>query len=741
MPPATELLEAAIRLDQKVLIKSDDAGALHFLGILSLDPRHIGDARQGHEVVLTAAGTSVLFVAAESIKTALHGDSDGARAVLADWKPQSDLEQLIVLLVQAWLDTASSSLTRVDEFIRQTTFSRDISARSYLKLMTWALERGGTLAARPYYDLALEYSSGQLSQAIHSVGSAFGADARIYFKPPTSELVSYSSITDSVYETAYDQFYRDARRQFTSPFTRTWGADPHTNPIRLRAAELQAGWTGAYWALQKVWRLKASILLINSDQPVERADAIAAWALSGGARPGSLVDANEQYLTEELIAKIFREDLKSGNRISESDWVGMCSAIWDELPNDLIISLIDTLRVERTSEDALLFDITDAPTRLFASLSRADSKTWLDRFRDLDPEEQLSVALTLNVSEATALPASARYSLRRMLLEVLERTAERGNTYNFPNLTTLAALLLDEDPGSSDIARFQQLLPHSRAAEVAALAAAIVPEPLLEECLIAGKQELKDQLAENRAGRWTKRIDSIPLQIAQCMVSLKRIDESAIRLIVDLANSPFTSSDDIIDAIASLSWLVDTEILSPNHPDLGAISFKTNLSPIDRYWTGRDDLRAINASIAGLLARLPVSRVDAMNSLIVSTRDPDINVRLYAVSQLASAALSVEGLETAVDAALLGAVFDPDSRVQAAAVRGIPLISDNSVRRLAWERVVREWEISHRRVRVAAARTLARTSSEDPSGNLRDQILGLAESDRSLNVRAAVRNE
>ncbi len=738
MPPATELIEAAIRLDQRVLRKSDDAGALHFLGILSLDPRHIGDVRQGHEVVLPTDGTSVLFVVAEAIKTALHGDPGSARSTLADWKPQDTLEQLLVLLVQAWLDTASSSLTDVDEFIRQATFSRDIAARTYLKLMTWALERGGTLAARPYYNLALEHSSGQLSQAIHSVGSAFGADTRVYFKPPTSELVSYSSITDSVYETAYEQFYRDARRQFTSPFTRTWGADPHTNPIRLRAAELQAGWTGAYWTLQKVWRLKASILLINSDQPEERADAISAWALSGGARPGSLVDANEQYLTRELIAKIFQEDLKSGNRISASDWVGMCSAIWDELPNDLILALIDTLRIEGTSEDGPLFEITDASTRLFASLSRADPVSWLDRFRDLDLEQQLSVALVLNVTEATALPTAARHRLRRMLLEIFERTAEAGNDYSFPSLTTLAALLAEDGSSSSDITRFQQLLPHSRAAEVAVVAAAIVPERLLEECLNSSKQVLEDQLAENRAGRWTKRIDSIPLQIAQCMVSLKRIDDSAIRLIVDLVISPFTSSDDIIDAVASLSWLIDMGILSPNHPDLSAISSKTNLSPIDRFWTGRNDLRAINASVAGLLARLPVSRVGAINSLVVSTRDPDINVRLYAVSQLASGALSIEGLETAVDAALLGAVFDPENRVQAAAVKGIPLISDDSVRRLAWERVVSEWEISHRRVRMAAARTLARKSSEDPSGNLRDQILGLAESDRSLNVRAAV---
>ncbi len=254
MTESANLIEAAIKFDESALIKSGDTGAKHFVGVLRLDPRHLSDntdppGRIANEIEVDFA--SLLFMVAESIRQVINGREDLARNILADLKYSENVENLLILLVKAWLPGGSTTLAEIDKYLTKVDVDSDLKSRVYMKLMTWELEaRGNVLDAAQYYDRAVENASGGLQQALYGVGETFGRETRLFFHPATEALDTYSWIIDSVSNASADELVRMARKQI-SPFSRTFGGDPRAVPMPIRAAELQGGWAGAYWVLEE----------------------------------------------------------------------------------------------------------------------------------------------------------------------------------------------------------------------------------------------------------------------------------------------------------------------------------------------------------------------------------------------------------------------------------------------------------------------------------------------------------
>ncbi|MFC7673287.1 HEAT repeat domain-containing protein [Mycolicibacterium sp. GCM10028919] len=742
MADPTHLIEAAIRLDEGLLMKSGDAGAKHFAGVLRLDPRHLSDntdppGRISNEIEVNFS--SLLFMVAESIRQVIVGREDVARKILADLDSSAAIERILIMLVQAWVPGGATTLAEIDEYVRGANIDPDLRSRIYMKLMTWELEaRGRGPQASEYYDRAIENASEGLQQALYGVGETFGREMRLFVRPATDAVDTYSWIINSVSNASADELVRMARKQI-SPFGRTFGGDPSAVPMPVRAAELQGGWAGAYWVLERIWRVKASIILVNSRDPAERADAITHWVLSGGSRLRELVDENENILSRQLVSKVLVDDLKLGARVKHDDWVELCLALWDELPSEVSSDLIHTVPIPAWTYERSAPARENKSVVLFTALSSIDPGRWIERYDSIKPAQRLTVCLALSARQATALPVRLR---REVLTTLLAYCGEPQQYASSPDVVeTLAALVAELPDDAPERGAFIDILPAEFAAEIGVRYPQLTTADRIREELTGTVLRIQQQLEQNQRGQWSTFGTSLASEVARCLVALQSSDRQAIDTIVDFATAPASAANDVIDAVNALSWLADAGLLG----SLGAIEsrlpYRVDVSPVDKMWTGRDDMRAINAAIAGLHARLSDSRREAIALLVASTRDPDPQVRRLAMNQFDGTHLALGSLEASVDAAILGAVYDPDFRVQASALRAIRSISDQLVAEIAWARVASVWDGAHRLVRVSAAGMAAKQRyTEEPIERLREDVLRLASADRSFQVRRAAGN-
>lgn len=743
------LVEAAIRFDEQALASSEDPGALHFLGMLKLDQRHIhfrseADSRLPEQMRranrVAVDESSVLFMLAEAVRNVMVGKSVDAESIFTGLESTKGIDRVLVLLIKAWLYPSVDALQAVDRYTRSLKkLSNDIVSRVYLKLMAWALEVSGTTGlAGEYYDRALKTASSELKRALYGVGQVFNRETR-YFYPPTEDpLVTYSWITDSVSSAAANDVFRQAKDRL-APFSRTFGADPRTVPEPVRAAELQAGWIGAYWVLAYVWRIKASILLVNSRDREEIASAITAWVLSGGPELSRLISENENVLTKDLISKILVEDLKSGARVQFDDWVDVCLPIWHELPSAISSDFISSVKIQPWDPKNILPPQQDKAITLFNLLSRVDQAGWVERFKTLRSKRRLTVCLGLSADQVAEMPRDVKKGVRRSLLEYLGQLREY--TAEPQSYLTAAALVSELRDDSAERSQFFELLPAEYAADVAIIFPSLISREKIRDALSSNTARIRDQIARNRQGTWSTFARRPASSAARCMVALQESDEDAINAILDFATSEYSSADDILDSIAALSWLSDENLLPSFEPIESKLGYRLSVSPVDKYWKGRDDLRLVNVAIAGLFAQNMVRNRDAVVRLIAATRDPDTQVRLLAIDQLKKH-IPEKGLFPSVDAAILGAIYDPDSRVQAEAIDGISVIADPLVNEIAWTRIVSVWDAAHIRVRLAAARKAVEPApNSDVLADIRGEVVRLASEDRSLLVREEIAAE
>lgn len=740
MSKHAQLIEAAIKFDESALAGSDDAGAKHFAGVLRLDPRHLSDNSDPPGQVANEIDvdfTSLLFMLAESIRQIIVGREAVARSILDELHYPEGIERVLVLLVQAWLPLGTTSLAEIDQYIQNVDFDSDLKSRVYMKLMTWEMEaRGRGPHATAYYDRAVENASEGLRQSLHSVGELFGRDTFLYFPGTSNPLDTYSWLVDSVSNATADEFIRMAKKHI-SPFGRTFGGDPRAVPAPIRAAELQAGWAGAYWVIRKVRRVKASILLVNSRVPEERADAISSWILSGGSNVKQLISENESILNPGLVSKILVDDLKRGAVVDAENWEEICLSLWDQLPGEISENLIETLNIPEWIEADYVPPGENKSVELFVLLGMIEPPKWLKRYKSLQPAQRLTVALSLSPHQATDLPDSIKGEVRGILQTYCE---QRGDTLLYPEIIeTLAALVSELPDGAREKDNLRDIIPTNYSAQIGVRYPHLASRDRIYENLESLVSRIHEQLNLNKRGQWTTFGTALAYQVAACMVALNTLDQDALNTIMDFATAPASSANDVIDAVNALSWLADEGLL----PSLGKVEsrlpYRVDISPVDRMWSGRDDIRAINTVIAGLHARLSTTRRDAIALLVAATRDPDAQIRRLAVDQFNGGNLVVSGLETSVDAAILGAIYDPDYRVQASAIRAIRSISDLLVAEIAWARLISVWEAAHRRVRMTAAGVAAGRRYTDASiESLRDDVLRLASTDRSALVRQAI---
>ncbi|MFC9980081.1 hypothetical protein [Gordonia sp. NPDC127522] len=738
-----QLIYAAIRLDLRTLLRSNHPGSIHFARVLELHPSHINYGSRLSNSFGTGekiqVDDSILFRCGESLRLTLTGQHDEGRAAASalDNGLESNTERLLAKLMQAWLTSNRITMQEAEQLRRSYAeqLPPDIRARIALQLMTWTRATAGLNDAKQFYDSALRDSRGELRKAIQTVGADFDRDGAIFFAPFRSRTVRYESIQDRVLSGARSATKNIARQRIEGPFVRHFGRSPGTLPDDITAAEIQAEWCGAYWVLKSVWRAKAHIIVGASSDPDELTDSVCDWVLSGEINLGSLVDTVESHLSAERLDRLLHDRLLDGERLQHHTWIELCSYLHSLLPQNIATKLISSIPIQISHTDGELSAQADRSVRLFARLVLHAPQTWQDRFSSLDRDSRQTIAAALPTSALEILPPELCRQIANLALGI----AQNGSEMTAQMALNIAYVLNQYPELGIDSRAFLELMPERLSAVVALNYPSLTQSELIKERQGTLIRKLTKERLENLKGRWTSHGTSLALELAQTMLALRKANSEALTVLRESIESPATSTDELIDALKALQWLLDDGLLEvADRAWLSTTPYRDSDMPSVTMWSGGNGVRAANAHIAGIRLRTEQEPHEPLTRLAFAARDSEITVRLAAIETLAVDGSLSEILSATTrsvfDSIALGAVFDPDSRVQASGVRLIPRIADMTIRELALSRIISEWSKLHSRVRVSAA---AIATQIDSSG-LRRQLTDLAKADVSVVVRRVV---
>lgn len=735
-----DLIQAAIVWDEEKLRGSNDPGAVHFYGVMSLLPSHLNYDSEISKLIesnIPVDLDSPLFRAGEAIRRVLEGQPDGVGDTLHGLGADGTLPWLLGALLSAWLDdNPVTQLAAISEVLLDGKLvSKWLRPRVFLKLMTWAHQAGETLAAGEYYDQAVKFSSGPLRDAIRTQGSVFGRDAYFQTKPVTAKLVTYPKITSSVAQESNRQLIRAAEDIFKGPWTKTWGRS--TIPQTIEAAELQAGWIGALWILGPIRRTKAAILFKDGNQPSERVQALTDWVASGGGDVRRIFTESERYLDEESIEDLLTRRLLGGVLArSNKDWYSICLSLWDELPTSIASNLIDNIEI-----DARAHEWRTDQLPLFGVLSQILPEKWAKRYLSLKADDRAVAVRYLSPLSIRQLPESILDDLAESFFVSLEKYGE-GETSVY---LAMASLVAKPSSPPQLFARFVEQLPDHVAPTIVLKNPSLKTEQILagiQRSLSISTDAMRQDLADVERGAFSQRGRDPRLSAAICMLALGAIDRTALDLIIETAVHRLAVSEQVLSSLRALTWLADDGLLDTNDGVVQKIGYRSSDSPLDQFWDGPGEVRLINVAVASFVCRFNLAEFP---KIIAGARDSDRRVRSHAIENLIqiveenSDNVADAGLSAASDTAIMGAIYDPDASVQAAGVAACNLLGDVTLLRIAWARVHEVWDTAPKQVRIAAASASAQAQADGSLKSLEPRRLvhEMAQTDRSLLVRRA----
>lgn len=719
------LIEWAIVWNRRRLVASGDDGANELLRIMRLDPDfdRVPDTTD-------LADAPVLTIAADGIRLEVNGDVDGAAAKYTRLAHGPGLEGLLGKLLLAWMSISTEeAFDAVITHLEAMDVRPSIAARVHMKLMTWAKDRGWQLVAREHYLHALRLSRGELRNAIRSQGHWFGDYRVLSSRPLRSELVLFPWILDGAGHAAEVALEDSTKRLSQSPWTRTWrfgGADG----AEIQSAELQADWAGAHWLLPQLWRLHASLILSRTEEiQADVPRALMLWIKGNGTNIERLIDRFEGLFDSNTASAILVDGLKLGSVLrGEADWIRVCGALWDQLPGDLAEKLVRDIDLPEDWVEVRPNPVGEEALSLFAVLSMRSPKAWSARFLSLSSGLKNLVLRYMSPNVVDALSEQVLGVGAEAVLGSAEAMSE-ADAWWMSNGWASVGRVVRRLNDSALLGRFERLLPDSA-----------IPFVVGEPGLLSGNRirgyldilvrRLEQLLEESQRGMYTQGGSDPSIAAVRCMVAIKQVHDRSLELILEVATNPRADAEQLRGALIALGMGVDAGIVD-------ADLVRPILQPRHReghhgFWEDAAAARMVLATRAALSLRF--SDVD-LDQLVASTKDPDIRVR--EIGMRAVVHLSAERSRPALDACIVGALYDPEASVQALGVRAVTQggVADPVVNRICWARLVEMWNEAHRVVRATIADGIAQEASEESTV---EQLRPLAANDRSAMVRRAL---
>jgi hypothetical protein len=713
-----DLFELILKWDVPALRRRPDAQAL--LGVMELSPFYFSE-RETPEFSDSTVDQMALGILLE-----LKGESDQAKGIYRRLSEQPALEGLMGRLLVAWMAGASEQdIDDVEQFASQLALKPDLRARIFCKLMTWSRVHGWYDRARYYYREAVKLARGDLRLALMGQGSWFGEQQTLLLRPIRSRLVRYPWLEDAVDRTV-SRAFEERTKNISRRSQRVWRLGG-SEGSEVTSAELQADWAGAHWLLPEFWRTHAALILERSEDLREDiARAIGLWARGGGDITG-LVDEYEGLFDENTADFLLHNQLNGGASAKDrASWIRACSALWDQLSEELARQLIREIEIEEDRFESLSQLARDS-IALFTVLAVRLPDEWAARYGQLNSTLKSLVTTFMAPSVARRLPQPIQVEAASAFLTSDSRLSEYWSTAGWATV----ASIVDRTRDAQLRMIFTSKVPKVAVSLIALDYPGLLPREVVTNRISELRTELEQQLEEMQRGAYSMGGEDPSIAAMRCMVGLRNIDEDVLGLILRTANARLARAIQSTEAVRALCLGVSRGLLTEQ--DVApAIEYRGG-RPSLRFWNEAVDVRMENLQRDVLASYFGDDR--RQGGIIDGARDTDSNVRRSALRAVID--LAKRGRTSLFDACILGALYDPDSYVQEVAVRAVnqrlvgePVIAEHCQRRL-----LQMWPDANRSVRATIASDLEAT---DAGSAVYGELRRRAVSDRSAMVRLAV---
>jgi hypothetical protein len=729
--PEDAVYRACILWDVPQLRASDREDVKHFLSVISLIPSAL-DPRSSQQVPLRM---SPLRRAAEGLKAELSDDAKQARVHYRLVARQPGIRGLLGALLLAWMNDADEAdFDRVTSRISRVTGTgkSDLAARCHCKLATWAMDHGWRERAAHHYAEALRYSGKDLNQVLGEVGHWFDRDQILQFGRQAKDMTRFPWILDWVDQAARRSVEDRLKRSFQSPWTRTWTFGGGSVEGRdIQSAGLQASWAGALWMLPAIQRQQSALILEKSREPYDVMRAIALWVRGGGSSPSHLVDVYEGFLTQESVEDLLTKQLHGGRSVYIREvWLETCHALWDQMPQQVAEEMVSQYPgpargIKRHSDKA-------QELSLIALLLARAPHGWaqVSTFGDI---ELGLVTRSMNPGLVSALPSEA---LEPLLAGFLRPLPEIDPDWLGEGWVTAAQIWLLL--GASEKTKWRDTLvdalPPGAIPDVALAVPSLVPDSTIMESLVSTVGIVRKVIEDAGRGHFTGWARSPEGDIARLLLALGRATPDATQALVDVATNEDTSPTERLSSLTALQSLVQEGLLTRD--DVESVF---RIVPVNAFMTEDSTADQRLEDIARIALRVRCDYSEELDGpLLAGSRDPDARVRQIALASVGWLSLNQVATSATLDAAMLGALYDPNPNVQASAVSSVwrGRFASRALLNVARARLLEVWPQAHRELRIAIAREVG----HDPGfvdGPL-EAFQSLASRDRSWIVRQTV---
>jgi hypothetical protein len=717
---SADLIRAAIIFDVEAL-RADPHGRA-FVSVLSLEPQ----ALSGREEELAEGALSV---ASAGLAAELQGDRVRALSLYRSLSRRRGASGLLGALFIAWLPEASDA--DFDAVVRKLPAADlDLQAWVHCKLMTWAIDHGWRERAARHFDLAIEIAQGDLAEALRRSAGWFDRRVAVTWGHSfTDPLVLCESATSRERTAADEHVKRAFEESIRHPWTRVIRFGGDVAGLRsVEAADLHASWAGALWLLPNVRQQYARIALPQQSEPEEVSRAIGSWIRGGGKDIARVVDAFEDRLTSETIQDLLIGQLHEGrNAKQRPDWVALCHALWDQLPNDLCLTLVDSFEPFDLSTP---HDERAEEYALFASLVMRTHQEWASRAATFDDAHLATVFRFLHPTLVKFVPSQI---LERSLNAFLQTLPSISDDWADSGFDTMAMVWQRLPQPKSELGRWlAELLPQSLAPSVAINVPGLVSRDKLRQARDSAIEQLDtdlDNAKKGTFGLWG--MAPAPL-LARAVIALGSSTKRATATLVRTATATECSSEQRYYALRALIALAEAGIPAAAPRDTTAL-ITTSATPGRYSLDTSADGRLEDVCRLALRVRLS-SRPDRSAEILAATRDPDARVREVALQSATWMFGTRRKRSAAIETAVFGALYDPQPRIQAIAAEAVTRygLEPEALQRVAMQRIEATFMTSQRDVRAAIARGLTTSGRYD---GMYGRLRKLTRQDRSFVVR------
>lgn len=724
--------KACITWDLPALRNSGREDVKQFRRAIQLFPDGLNEGVADSSTALTP-----LQRAANGLKAELTGKLNEALENYEGAAEENGLPGLLGALLIAWTPNARKEhFDQVELKLDQLVDAElnDIVARTHCKLSVWALDHGWRDRSKYHFEEALHHSGNELTPALDRVKHWYGQNLVVREHKP-SAMTTFPWIDERIASATRDFIEKGLRDSIKSPYSRRWSLGMHSvEGLDIQSAEMQASWAGAIWKLPEINRLHAALILGNSKKSDDVARAIALWVKGSGRDARALVSAKEPLLTKDSVEDLLLNQLDSGRNVRDYEiWLDLLQALWAELPDQFVENFVNEYRGPSTATRPTI-DTGSNELKLVGKLL-VRSAAAVDKAFALDDWQAGLLARSLQPGLIEHLP---RRLVERLLAAGMSETVVADNDWSE---TGWNALLTCWSLAGSEVKdKFRHLmirtLPDSSISIAAAVAPDLLPSQYLIDRIELVAQRLAKDLEDSRKGTFTGWGPSPAAELANLSIKHGDISDANVQKLVAVASATTTNSLQRRSCLAALIALAQEKLLDLSQVESTFLPVTTRPFMTDDVDT---DQRLEDALRLILKVQFEYDHSNVEAPLLAASRDSDTEIRILAVEAVSN--LLLQGHPSpSFEATLLGALYDPDPKVQARAVPAIlhGQFDDNSLLFVARKRLVEIFPLAHRELRATIARQATGFLADEPSTT---SIQEMAANDRSWVVRHSIQND